>query len=69
MCNPFSGIYANEERWLENAYHCEDCNESWTDYWYCEVDDDCPGCGVTYTPESSELLLVNGDLEQEPVSA
>jgi hypothetical protein len=69
MSTPFTGDYANEQRWLENHYHCEDCDRSWDDCWYCEVDNECPSCSVTISPASSELLWVNGDLEPEPAVA
>lgn len=37
-----------------NHYHCEDCDESWSDEWCCTCDDDCPTCGDAISPESSD---------------
>lgn len=37
-----------------NHYTCADCGEEWQDQWSCGCDDDCPACGTTMTPHTSE---------------
>lgn len=40
-----------------NRYRCprEGCGEEWADEWSCEVEDDCPKCGLHHiTPYESE---------------
>ena len=37
-----------------NYYRCPDCNEEWQDEWSCTCDDECPTCGIPYTPYKSE---------------
>lgn len=40
-----------------NHYHCSDCDVSWEDYWDCSCDDECPDCGIVYTPcETQEIV-------------
>ena len=34
-------------------YYCPDCDFAWDDRWGSYVDDDCEGCGDTYTPFDS----------------
>ncbi len=43
-------------RKFENKYHCEACDESWTDVWCCACDDECPTCGKAHSPEDSIVL-------------
>lgn len=43
-----------------NTYDC-DCGEGWTDLWGCSVDDECPECGTTCSPASTEWLEVRVD--------
>lgn len=38
-----------------NSYTCL-CGAQWGDEWDCEVDDDCPECGTTCSPETSEII-------------
>lgn len=38
---------------FRNHYECP-CGETWSDTWTCIVDDDCPGCGTTCSPDESE---------------
>lgn len=42
-------------RWC-NHYHCEDCDESWEDEWACQCDDECPTCGIDYSPNESDYI-------------
>jgi hypothetical protein len=44
---------------FHNFYFCEDCDIEWDSPWDSMCDDECPGCGVDYTPVRSE------DLEEE----
>lgn len=37
----------------DNHYECP-CGEEWTDRWSATCDDDCPKCGTTCSPSSSE---------------
>lgn len=40
-----------------NHYTCPRCNYYWEDEWDCEVEDDCPECGLRHiSPEKSEKL-------------
>lgn len=43
---------------LVNHYHCEDCDESWSDAWCCACDDECPRCLVAHSPEDSDVVGV-----------
>jgi hypothetical protein len=37
-----------------NHYECPRCDCAWSDAWSCQVDDDCPGCGLRHiSPEYS----------------
>jgi predicted RNA-binding Zn-ribbon protein involved in translation (DUF1610 family) len=37
-----------------NHYECPRCDYAWSDAWSCQVDDDCPNCGLRHiSPESS----------------
>jgi rubrerythrin len=38
---------------FENHYKCKGCNYSWTDFWDCACDDECPMCGVPHSPRDS----------------
>lgn len=40
----------------ENAYRCGDCQEEWTDDWSCQCDDNCPNCGTSVSPETSDWI-------------
>lgn len=42
--------------WVNNKYHCKHCEKSWDMEWSCECHDDCPGCGVNYSPVESDDL-------------
>lgn len=42
--------------WYRNFYKCEDCGISWEDEWSCCCDDECPNCGVDYSPYDSDDL-------------
>lgn len=42
--------------WFLNHYRCEECNVDWSDEWDATCDDECPECGVSYTPVSSDDL-------------
>lgn len=44
---------------FRNAYHCEACDESWSDTWCCACDDKCPVCNAEIEPEESEELEQN----------
>ncbi len=38
-----------------NHYKCDACGHEWTDVWECEVEDDCPHCGLRHmTPFYSD---------------
>jgi len=41
----------------ENSYHCDHCNQSWTDRWSCAVDDECACCGKDFSPEETTLRI------------
>jgi hypothetical protein len=45
----------------ENHYYCADCDEEWTNYWSCGCDDDCPVCGISYSPVNSVCLSDDDD--------
>lgn len=49
---------------LENHYHCDGCDESWTDQWSCACDDECPSCGTPISPEDSISLVSPEDEEK-----
>lgn len=36
-----------------NHYHCEDCNIDWISEWDCACEDECPECGMDYSPQFS----------------
>jgi hypothetical protein len=37
-----------------NHYECPRCDCAWSDAWSCQVDDDCPACGLRHiSPEDS----------------
>ena len=37
-----------------NHYECPRCDCAWSDAWSCQVDDDCPACGLRHiSPEGS----------------
>jgi len=38
-----------------NHYECPRCGTEWSDTWSCQVDDDCPHCGLRHiSPAESE---------------
>lgn len=38
-----------------NFYQCPRCGTDWSDTWSCQVDDDCPNCGLRHiSPMDSE---------------
>lgn len=45
---------SKEETCFHNFYYCPTCDVSWEDDWSCACDDDCPECGISYSPEKSE---------------
>lgn len=44
-----------------NTYYCGRCGIEWTDKWDCQCDDECPNCGVDYSPYKSEIIEEDGD--------
>lgn len=36
-----------------NHYACPDCDEEWSSAWSSQCDDECAGCGKSYTPVKS----------------
>jgi hypothetical protein len=45
-----------------NHYECPHCNTAWSDTWSCQVDDDCPHCGLRHiAPTDSEDGDGDGD--------
>lgn len=42
-----------ERHTFRNHYECP-CGATWSDTWTCMVDDDCPDCGTTCSPDESE---------------
>lgn len=42
--------------WFRNHYECPTCAISWDDEWSCQCDDECPECGVSYSPVDSDDL-------------
>lgn len=42
--------------WFLNYYECPTCNIDWEDQWDCQCDDECPECGVAYSPVNSDDL-------------
>ncbi|MBK9496583.1 MAG: hypothetical protein IPO08_19170 [Xanthomonadales bacterium] len=53
----FLDAIASAVRDVRNHHHCSDCAVDWEDRWSCEVDDDCPGCGTSHSPLSSDVLI------------
>lgn len=43
---------------LCNHYHCEDCDNSWSDAWCCACDDECSECRADLSPEVSDIISV-----------
>lgn len=39
-----------------NEYHCEECDESWTDCWSCMCNDKCPSCNAEIEPHNSTVV-------------
>jgi hypothetical protein len=40
---------------FRNHYTCPRCVCEWSDVWSCQVDDQCPGCGLhSVAPDDSE---------------
>jgi len=50
---------------VTNYYKCDDCNTKWEDQWSCACDDECPVCGVPYSPYKSKDI--NDDDENESI--
>jgi DNA-directed RNA polymerase subunit RPC12/RpoP len=44
MSNP----YSEPEPTMTLFYRCPSCSEEWQDEWDCEVDDECPACGLRH---------------------
>lgn len=44
---------------FRNHYHCEECDESWSDVWCCASNDQCPSCGREIEPEDSDEVSVD----------
>lgn len=40
-------------QWFVNHYECP-CGHAWSDDWAATCDDDCPACGATCSPSSSD---------------
>jgi hypothetical protein len=36
--------------WYAKEHVCSQCETHWTDEWYCECNDECPGCGAETAP-------------------
>lgn len=48
-----------------NHYECPRCDCVWSDAWSCQVDDDCPACGLRHiSPEESFEFDDERDVEQ-----
>ena len=48
-----------------NHYECPRCDCAWSDAWSCQVDDDCPTCGLRHiSPEGSFEFDDDCDVEQ-----
>lgn len=43
-----------------NEYHCQPCDEVWSDQWSCACDDPCPGCGAPNSPAKSTIQGLEG---------
>ncbi|MBU0801397.1 MAG: hypothetical protein KKA05_10420, partial [Alphaproteobacteria bacterium] len=57
--------FADDGHWFLNKYEC-DCGTEWSDGWACTVDDDCPTCGTSTSPTSSEdqtADVIDGDAD------
>lgn len=49
-----------------NYYSCERCGHEWEGTYECQVDDDCPSCGVRHmTPYFAEDADEQGENEEE----
>ncbi len=49
-----------------NHYECPRCDGAWSDSWFCQVDDDCPHCGLRHvSPENSLECDDAADYAQE----
>jgi hypothetical protein len=48
--------FKEDGAWFLNHYRCGSCKRRWTDEWSCTCDDDCPSCGATNSPVSSDEL-------------
>ena len=49
-------IEGEEEHLYLNYYCCSDCEIEWDDEWSCQCDDECPGCGKSYSPYESDRI-------------
>jgi hypothetical protein len=53
-----------------NHYHCEECDQTWSDQWSCACNDECPSCGAEIEPtESTELDLEGSPIDELEVTA
>jgi len=43
---------------FQNHYHCEDCDNSWSDSWCATCDDECGLCHADIEAEESEVVDV-----------
>lgn len=42
---------------FRNYYTCPRCGCAWSDFWSCQVDDECPDCALgDISPEDSDDL-------------
>lgn len=48
---------------FRNHYHCPRCDEEWDDEWDSMCDDRCPACNLTCSPEYSDNI--NEEIEVE----
>jgi len=56
---------ARLEVFLLNHYECPRCDCAWSDAWVCQVDDDCPACGLRHiSPEDSFAFDDDFNVEQ-----
>jgi hypothetical protein len=43
---------------FKNAYEHKECGTSWNDTWSCGCDDECPKCGTSISPETSNPVRI-----------
>lgn len=51
------------ETWWRNYYECHHCNEDWCSDWSAQCDDECAGCGRSFTPYQSIEIECRGGAE------